>query len=260
MIEIKDFEGYLRRMQNGMDDKLWWVPLSDHKTIVDYGCADGTLLRHIREIHPDYNLIGVDISPDMLRVAKATVPNCTFMTVDEFFACGRDFSDAILILSSVIHEIYSYCPDAEDVMHKLLTKGFAAIAIRDMCVSDNTEGVNVDYATYKLVAENTDYKMVADFARYYGYPYSQKQFVHYLLKYRYLDNWEREVAENYLPVNLEPLLNMLSEYYQIERLHHYTLPFLQECIRNDFGFELRTPTHVKILLTAKDGGNYEEKL
>ena len=248
MIDIKDFEGYLRRMQNGMDDKLWWVPLSDHKTIVDYGCADGTLLRHIREIHPDYNLIGVDISPDMLRVAKATVPNCTFMTVDEFFACGRDFSDAILILSSVIHEIYSYCPDAEDIMHKLLTMGFDAIAIRDMFVSETTEAEKVNYFLYKLMALRTNRKMLADFARYYGHPYSRKQFVHYLLKYRYTDNWQREVAENYLPINLEPFLKMVLMYYKLDELHHYTLPFLQECVREDFGFDLITPTHAKILL------------
>ena len=57
METIKDFDGYLRRMRNGMDDKLWWVKHSNHDFIVDYGCADGTLLKHVREIHPDYTLI-----------------------------------------------------------------------------------------------------------------------------------------------------------------------------------------------------------
>ena len=30
-----------------------------------------------------------------------------------------------------------------------------------------------------------------------------RTFIHYLLKYRYTDNWDREVNEDYLPVSLE---------------------------------------------------------
>jgi trans-aconitate methyltransferase len=77
---IKDFEGYLKRMQNGMDDKLWWVDKVDSKIIVDYGCADGTLLKHIRELHPDYTLVGVDVLPEMLERAYKNVPDAHFIT------------------------------------------------------------------------------------------------------------------------------------------------------------------------------------
>ena len=97
----------------------------------------------------------------------------------EFFNCDMDFSDAILILSSVIHEIYAYDKDPGSTMFKLLTKGFDAIAIRDMFVSDEIEDQMVDYELYKQVANTTGMKMIADFAKYYGYPYSKKQFIHY---------------------------------------------------------------------------------
>ena len=254
MENIKDFDGYLRRMRNGMDDKLWWVKHSNHDFIVDYGCADGTLLKHIREIHPNYTLIGVDINPDMLKVAQSTVPDAVFMTVDEFFTCGMDFSEAILILSSVIHEIYSYDKEPDRTIFKLLNMGFDAIAIRDMFVSDNLEKEMVDYNLYKKVAETTGMHMIADFSKYYGYPYFKKQFIHYLLKYRYIDNWDREVAENYLPIDYEKFIHFVSAFYEVKYQNHYILPFIKEQIQKDFGFELEDATHAKILLKKYDKG------
>ena len=63
--QIKDFEGYLRRMQNGMDDKLWWVNKVDSKIIIDYGCADGALLSMVSEMNPNLNLYGYDFNDNM---------------------------------------------------------------------------------------------------------------------------------------------------------------------------------------------------
>ena len=191
---------------------------------------------------------GVDISPEMLEVAQKNVPDAVFMTVDEFFNCDMDFSDAILILSSVIHEIYAYEKDPSSTMLKLLTKGFDAIAIRDMFVSDRLEDEMVDYELYNRVTNTTGMHMIADFAKYYGYPYSKKQFIHYLLKYRYIDNWDREVAENYLPMSFERFLDFVSGFYEVKYKKHYLLPFIGEQIKKDFGFELTEATHGNILL------------
>lgn len=248
---IKDFEGYLKRMQNGMDDKLWWVDKVDSKIIVDYGCADGTLLKHIRELHPDYTLVGVDVLPEMLERAYKNVPDAHFITAQEFLNAPVFNTNATLILSSVIHEIYSYCPDAENIMRRLLSMGFDHIAIRDMFISENTEKETIPYELYKKLCEHTDANMIYDFSKYYGYPVTQQKFVHYLLKYRYVDNWEREVRENYLPINIEDFQKLVSEYYNIEYLEHYTLPFIKEQIKKDFEIVLDIPTHAKILLSKK---------
>jgi SAM-dependent methyltransferase len=252
MENIKDFDGYLRRMQNGMDDKLWWINKTNSQTIVDYGCADGTLLKHVRELHPDYTLIGVDINPDMLDVARKTVSHAVFMTVDEFFNCQNDFSNATLILSSVIHEIYSYCPDANIIMDKLLNMGFAHIAIRDMFVKTDTEHQTIPVQIINLLEKKTSKKMLVDFGEIWGLPVTAKRLIHYLLKYRYVDNWEREVRENYLPVDIEPFLYMVSSYYDVEHFEHYTLPFIKEQVYKDIGIYLDLPTHAKILLSKKE--------
>ena len=251
MEKIKDFDGYLRRMQNGIDDKLWWVDKVNSKTIVDYGCADGTLLKHIREIHPNYTLIGVDINPDMLAIAQANVPDATFITVTEFFSAHKDYSGATLILSSVIHEIYSYCPDAEDVMNKLLSMHFDYIAIRDMFVKTDTDHQLVNTYLVSLLEKKTSKEMFSDFSKFWGYPVTLKRYIHYLLKYRYIDNWNREVRENYLPIDLEPFIYCVSQNYEVKHLDHYTLPFLKTQIKNDIGIDLDVPTHAKILLSKK---------
>lgn len=252
MEEIKDFEGYLRRMQNGMDDKLWWVDKVDSKTIVDYGCADGTLLKHIREIHPNYTLIGVDINPDMLVIAQENVPDATFITVDEFFDSHKDYSGATLILSSVIHEIYSYCPDADEIIANLLSMGFDHIAIRDMFVKTDTVHQTIPIQIIDLLQKKTNKEMLTDFGECWGLPLTVKRLIHYLLKYRYVDNWEREVRENYLPIDIEPFVYMVSKYYNIEHFEHYTLPFIKDQIKKDIGLVLDVPTHAKILLTKKE--------
>ena len=249
--QIKDFEGYLRRMQNGMDDKLWCVNKVDSKIIIDYGCADGTLLKHVRELRPDCTLIGIDILPDMLNIARTNVPDAQFFTVDEFINENLDCSGATLILSSVIHEIYSYCPDAEAIMNRLLNMNFDYIAIRDMFVKTDTEHQLVNIYLVSLLEKKTSKKMVADFAEFWGYPVTLKRYIHYLLKYRYVDNWNREVRENYLPIDLEPFIYLVSQNYEVKHLDHYTLPFLKTQIKNDIGIDLDVPTHAKILLSKK---------
>jgi SAM-dependent methyltransferase len=251
MENIKDFEGYLSRMQNGMDDKLWWINKVNPTTIVDYGCADGTLLKHVRELYPDCTLIGVDNNPDMLAVARKNVPDATFIMADIFLNTRMDYSDATLILSSVIHEIYSYCPDATIIMDKLLSMGFAHIAIRDMFVKTDTEHQTIPMQIVNLLEKKTSKEMLVDFGEIWGLPVTVKRLIHYLLKYRYVDNWDREVRENYLPIDIEPFLHMVSSYYDIEHFEHYTLPFIKEQIYKDIGIRLDLPTHAKILLSKK---------
>ena len=82
------------------------------------------------------NKVSVKTSLDL---ACGTGVLCEILHGKGIEACGMDFSEAILILSSVIHEIYSYDREPDRTILKLLNMGFDAIAIRDMFVSDNLE-------------------------------------------------------------------------------------------------------------------------
>lgn len=48
-------------------------------TILDLGCGTGETGRRVLERHPGATLVGVDSSPDMLRVARRAVPDATFL-------------------------------------------------------------------------------------------------------------------------------------------------------------------------------------
>ena len=71
------------------------------------------------------------------------------------------------------------------------------------------------------------------------------------MKYRYVSNWEREVSENYLPLNIEDLIAKVSEKYRVVYQKHYVLPFLQEQVEKDFGIVLEDPTHVQLILKLR---------
>lgn len=80
-----------------------------------------------------------------------------------------------------------------------------------------------------------------------------RNFVHFLLKYRYVENWDREVRENYFPHTFSQFLDKISKYnYTVVYSDFYTLPYIREKVYEDFGFVLYDFTHAKFLLKRKN--------
>ena len=77
---------------------------------------------------------------------------------------------------------------------------------------------------------------------------SYRTFIHYLLKYRFTDNWDREVKENYLPVSLETLKLKIPSDYKIVYEEDFLLPFLKQQVKKDFNIELVHSTHTKMVI------------
>lgn len=251
MPEINDLQIYNQRMAAGMEDKMWFVHMvcSDVRVIVDYGCADGTLLSLIHRKYPHLILIGVDNNADMLRMAKKNVPSGIFYSVNKFKDVRLNFGNAALILSSVIHEIFTYEKDPISVTNGLLTQGFKYIAIRDMMLSEDVAKQTSDPFDFVAVKEKSDANMLHEFENIYGDVNNKENLIHFLLKYRYVENWDREVREDYFPWTLESFLRcVIIGTYQLEHLDHYTLPYLKDIIKKDFDIDLNEKTHVKLLL------------
>ena len=68
------------------------------------------------------------------------------------------------------------------------------------------------------------------------------------MKYRYIENWERESREDYFPIYLEELLEKIPVGYEIIYLDHYTLPYAKAKVKEDIGVDIVDNTHCKILL------------
>lgn len=272
MEKISDYGVYTDGMRKSMADKTWFLNMIDGaEEIVDYGCADGALLQYIADAMPGvFNLTGVDIDEKMLKLAGVNLScnceqNITLFTPDQFSDISASTSVSCLNCGSVIHEVYSYgTPESiEKFWNFVFNSGFQYIAIRDMAMSkiDILSRFNViDDAFWKINTYNQDnpgtLKRFNEFLRYNGINRIEadiwRDIVHYLLKYRYATNWDREMRENYLPLLTEEVLLKIPSNYRVKYYEHYTLPYLKDQVMKDFGIDLNTKTHYKLLLERVD--------
>jgi len=254
MTEILNEQAYNNGMKKSLLDKIFFIDKIDATTFVDYGCADGTLLNYIGEMFPAYKYYGYDISENMIKLANKnkTNNNITFTTsFDNILGkISRSTDKKVLILSSVIHEVYAYAPkkDIELFWERVFNSNFDYIVIRDMVLDNHV----VDRATSSQDLVNLFYNAnddkLQEFQDIYGSVKWKDNFIHYLLKYRYVENWNREVRENYLPLTKQELLRLVPRKYKVILEEHYILPFLKERIKKDFSIVLTDNTHIKIIL------------
>lgn len=277
-IDFKNINLYNAEMQKGMEDKLFFIkqlPKNQNYMFVDFGCADGSMINALASIYkdnPNNVYIGYDISEEMIKLAKSNYygpidAKVKFTT--NWDDCRKNASNIfinrkkVLILSSVIHEVYSYANDENDIVdfwNKVISD-FNYIIIRDMCPSKD---INRDACKSLTKAIETSMKVtnyqLKDFSEIWGTFTNNKNAIHFLLKYRWKVNWDREVHENYFPIYVEDLIKKITdkEFYKIDYLERFRVPFLDKCIKEDFGIELDDFTHIKAIFSKKQLAPAEE--
>lgn len=270
-IDFTDINSYINSMSKGLDDKLFFLNKINFKKggsylFVDFGCADGVLLSTLYEIltakgiHAFY--IGYDISEEMISLAKSKFNPVALNVVftnnwDEVEEIVNRYSamESVLVLSSVLHEVYSYGTENDiTTFWDRVTNGmFKYICIRDMmCTKDierPTDGTDLAAFNGYLKYASAKSKLCREFEKKWGnIAASTKNFVHFLLKYRWQINWPRELSENYFPFYAEDILEKFSNAnYKINYMERFRVPFLDECFRDDFGVELEDYTHAKMV-------------
>lgn len=254
----EQYREYNARMSKSMMDKIFFLDkIFNCGCFVDFGCADGTLLKFMRPyVENNIKLIGYDIDEKMIEVAKENCKNINIEFTKKWLDLDlANKTNKALILSSVIHEIYHYCAPQEidNFWEKALGNNFEYVIIRDMCVSRNIDRPsNIDDIA-KIYNQFLHKQELRDFESNFGSIENNRSLVHFLLKYKYTSpNWVREVKENYFPMYREDMLALLSKHnYEIVYHEHFTLPYLKHIVKNDFGIELKDPTHIKIILKRK---------
>lgn len=245
MTPIRNMDVYNNGMRKSMLDKIWFLDKIDDSitTLYDYGCADGSLLKMAGEICPFMKLSGYDISQDMIDIAKTNVPNAEYLSATPL----SRLENTVLNASSVFHEIHAYSSDIQQDYDNIFESGATYIAIRDMFYSKRSCHAT-DTVMLASVLQHESATKISEFETYNGSLTENKNFIHYQLTYRYLENWEREVRENYFPHSIEDFLKKIPQDYSVVYFEHYTLPFLKDRVYEDFGITLLDPTHAKILL------------
>lgn len=249
MEAIKDIDIYNSGMRKSLLDKSFFIEKIEAEVFVDYGCADGSLLQFIHSLFPEYKYIGCDISQEMIDIArKKSNKDLIFSTNWNEISqtLEKETRPKVLILSSIIHEIYSY-GNVEEFWNRVFSSNFDYIIIRDMMVSRESERLT-EINDFIRVMNYADKSKLHEFENYWGSIKFNKNLIHYLLKYRYLVNWNREVKENYLPIIVENLLSRIPDNYEVVFHEHYILPFLKQQVRKDFKVDLKDNTHIKMIL------------
>lgn len=247
---ISNISQYNDRMSKSITDKLFFTKkVYDFDQIIDFGCADGSVLRELHESINNVELIGYDISTTMLNIAKEKNP------IAKYFDKWEDIKikpESLLNLSSVFHEIYAYSTidEIRNFWRLLFNSNFKYIVIRDMFVSEETLTQTYSKDEEK-VRSLSDKKTLGSFEHRNGSIKVLRNFIHYLLKYSYVDNWERENNENYLPLFYEDLITIIPDWYTITFRDNFTLPFLKDKVKKDFDVDLKEKTHMKLILKRK---------
>jgi len=253
---IADFDDYIEGMKMSMEDKLFFVNKLDFDVIVDFGCANGTFLSLVQNMKPNVKLIGYDLDDTMLLKAESILGEEALLTSSwqQVVLELSKYEKPLLNLSSVIHEVYSYSHSS--VIKKFWEQqvfgdNFKWITIRDMIPSvEIHKGERKSFEEdAKKVRELADSYYLKSFEDKWGsIDNNYRTLVHFLLKYRYTDNWDRELNENYLPVSLETLKKKIPSSYKIVFEEDFIVPFIKEKIMEDFGIAIKHSTHTKMII------------
>lgn len=280
MENIQNYNVYNQRMATTMEEKLFFADRLDDSidTIVDFGCADGTLLANIHEMKPNYRLVGIDIDENMRKLVKEKLEDVVlYASIEDFIEnFNKENRNIAMVFSSVMHEVVAYTSNTyisfmNNIFSEVKPK---QVIIRDMAINNyvvemGRKGiVNHDIVDKfkmviadKLTNENLGgccslLQQWDEFCSQYEDKnrFTVDRIIHFLLKYRYRENWKRECLEDYLPMPMEKILDYFLNIkgYNISFFEHKVLEYTRMCVMRDFGIDLKEyPTNYKIIITAQ---------
>ncbi len=262
---MKDINIYNEQMAQAIEDKLWFTRFLDMPTfrnsvVYDFGCADGNLIRHLAPRYPDIPFVGIDDSSEMISLARQNqiFANEFYVETSRFSRLHSSDKTRIVIMSSVIHEVMNYSEEPCTQIGTFLNKVrpdyiFFRDMVPDESIYRNTSEEDFEKVVYKdwdTLDRKVKYaEQLFDIEYNSGSLKRQNHLVHFLLKYRYLENWSREVNENYFPFDYDHLLKFFWKYFKMKPIYskRYILPFIKENVKETFDIDLRDKTHVNII-------------
>jgi hypothetical protein len=263
----EQLDKYNASMEKNLVDKLFFMDHIPHyDLLVDYGCANGALIKAAYPYNQDALHIGYDISKQMLSEAEANVgqkDNVIFTdNWDEVTEHIADKPVSLLTMNSVLHEVFSYSNSSQyrKFWSQAFRSGFTFVSIRDMMMrkkdfEHNMEFDEIDEIKKKLLTLDHGEEKIESFEDKYGEIISEGQLIHLLLKWHFWNNWQREVNENYLGITTEDFFKKVNsaggKHYDIAYWQPFVLRYLQNWVEEQVDYKISSPTHIKMLLRKK---------
>ncbi|MBR4462594.1 MAG: hypothetical protein IKS51_08455 [Erysipelotrichaceae bacterium] len=261
MPEIEDYSVYNDRMRRSMWDKAFFMDkVPGTELLIDYGCADGSLIRFLHGLFPEMLFIGFDIDPAMvLEARKHKTNNAWFFTEivevqEQIRALNMPSSKIAVNYSSVLHEVFHYGFDLEAFRSFISAVSPQYLVVRDMMYYSEDPDAVVSEEVKRIIREKIPDWQIRDFENCWGPISLRKNLVHLLMKYKYTENWDRECAENYFSYTEDELMELLDPERKFKRilLIRYILPWIRFDIETNFGIDPgdEFTTHYAMILSA----------
>ena len=262
MAAILDYAVYNDRMRRSMWDKAFFVDkVPGTEVLIDYGCADGSLIRFLHGLFPTLRCIGFDIDPAMTAEAERQKTEGTWFfsrmedVLAQLKALGAGPDQIAVNFSSVFHEVFHYGFDLGLLRRFLEAIGPRFVIVRDMMYASDDDAARISPEAEERVRALLPAEQLRDFEACWGGIGLRRNLVHLLLKYRYVENWERECSENYFSYDMERLMGVLDPRGAYGRIffHRYVLPWCRHAALTDFGIDLgsRLTTHFSMILERR---------
>lgn len=240
---INNYEIYLTKMSKTFFDKAWFMSNLPENVycIIDFGCADGSFMQFLNVNCPHMTYIGIDNDPKFQDMTRKLGFEC-WSSFDELMKNSKvTFSreKTCVVLSSVLHEIYSYGKEKE-FWEGLKTFDPKYIAIRDMMFTPVELELHFSNLEYEKIVNLFKWYYKDQWDEFYKNWKDQskiQQVIHFMLKYIYDENWSRQVKENYLSLTIRDLNFCIKNLgYTVDFDSYYKLPYLVNRWKNDFCF------------------------
>jgi hypothetical protein len=253
MSDIISIPRYATDMSRSLDEKLFFLSKIRSNSFVDYGCADGVLGAEILRRQPTTVYRGFDLSKRMIERGKFLYPSLGFFDSWNRLIADLDTNERpILILSSIIHEVYSYSSPKEidRFWLRVLDHRWSGIIIRDMIPADLL--VDDTTSSADAVRDALPSWIIDSFEARWGSIGISANLMHLLLKYRYERDWKRELDENYMPIDEKQLMNIIGNRYQVAYHRRNTPSFLKQKALQDIGVSWPNDVHLSLILTSNN--------
>ena len=260
MPDIDNYAVYNDRMRRSMWDKAFFMDkVPGTELIIDFGCADGSLIRFLHELFPGMRYIGFDADPAMIEAARRSCPENVWFFSDaeamlaQIRVLGVEPRRITVNFSSVLHEIFHYDCDRASITRLVEDVNPRYLVVRDMMYhADDPDAAAPTDAVARL-KRVLPAAQVSDFEQHWGPITLRRNLAHLILKYKYTENWQRECAENYFSYTMDDLQNLLDPTRECAPilLHRYILPWCRYDAQNTLGLEMgeEFTTHFSLILS-----------
>ena len=255
-----NLDTYTTEMAKSVWDKSFFMDkIPGVKYVIDFGCADGAMIRFLAPLFPNITFVGYDINKELIAKARTTMP---FEANIIYFNDIRSLmgymgihpvakSEEICInFSSVLHEIYSSTGGMDVIQWVVDELKPRYITIRDMyCDEPLPFYGNISMNIIDQILSNHP-KYIAQFVDKFGVIDNWKNLTHLLMKLQWIDNgWKEELNEDYYSWNINDFIKEIKDNYIPAFECRYQLPYLSEKWKNEYNwYNPDIHTHAQFIL------------